>query len=115
MVNEMARRCRVQESLRRYLKGLEDKKRLAKRKSGNLFDPAVFEPRAISRCNDRRKDEKMLKVWEGGGRNLHSSQAGETTMALTRRIFFLFEHWIFIKKSKMLLNYRYLVNLAFDY
>jgi hypothetical protein len=44
-VNDM-RKCRIQESIRRYLEGLERKKRQAeKRKSGNLFDLERYEPR----------------------------------------------------------------------
>jgi hypothetical protein len=62
MVNEMARKCRIQESIRRYLEGLERKKRLtAKRKSGNLFDLEKYEPRRrrqVMGPYDTRKAER---------------------------------------------------------
>ena len=46
-MNDMARKCRIQESIRRYLLHLEKKRRLRlrKEKSGDLFDPVRYEPR----------------------------------------------------------------------
>jgi hypothetical protein len=54
----MARKARIQESIRRYLEGLERKKRIKKRKTGNLFDLVSYEPqkkRAIIKHCERRK------------------------------------------------------------
>jgi hypothetical protein len=56
-VNEMARKCKIQESIKRYLLHLEIKKRLAlKGKKKGLFDPLRYEPpqRAIRKAYDKR-------------------------------------------------------------